>query len=133
MAAIDKLKALIREEVRKVIREEINSVLKENKRPVESYQQSIEKKVKKSPMKVFDQSNPFSSLLNETAMSFTSNDVSSFGNTRSVNAMDFFQPNEVKSGTVDDMLKNARKSSNIEAIEINTVPDYSSLMKKMNI
>ena len=82
-------------------------------------------------------SNPLTNLLNETAVSmleernslnFTTDDVM-YGTNPSL----AFQPKEASVGSIDTMLATARPSSNIEAVQINTVPDYSALMDKMGI
>jgi hypothetical protein len=48
-----------------------------------------------------------------------------------VNPVSFFQPKEAVVGDVNGMLATARPSSNLETVQINEVPDYSQLMKKM--
>jgi hypothetical protein len=69
-------------------------------------------------------------LLNETAMGMVSENVMSF-NTDHVSPTMVFQPEEVSVGSVEGMLGTARASSNIDAVQINEVPDFSALMSKL--
>jgi hypothetical protein len=55
-------------------------------------------------------------------MSYTQDDV---------NPTDFFQPKNASVGTIDSMISTARPSSDISHVQINTVPDYSNLMKSL--
>lgn len=144
MNAAEKLKKIIREEVRRAVRQEISKVLNENRVQQSSYASSLESQVKNkipsnlnppNPNKIqktkFDKSNPFAQMLNETALSFASEDARGFMGTNQISPVDYFQPQEAKVGGVDDMLASARKSSNIDMVQIDTVPDFSALMNKM--
>jgi hypothetical protein len=42
-----------------------------------------------------------------------------------------FQPAEVSVGSVEGMLGTARASSNLDAVQINEVPDFTGLMSKL--
>ena len=44
---------------------------------------------------------------------------------------EYYQPEEISTGTVTDMLSSARPSSAHELVEIDTVPDFSELMESM--
>lgn len=146
MAKVDLLRQLIREEVVKALRQElprllsenvsvnkgVNNVIREMKKSqvpntlntVETYQKNINQK--------FSNNSPLDNLLKETAMNMQENDVSDFNfNTSDINPISYFQPKEAAVGDVSSMISTAKPSSNIEAIQINEVPDYSNLMKKM--
>lgn len=143
MNAAEKLKKIIREEVRRAVRQEMGKILSESVTPQKNYASSLENQVKsgvyntKKPTQTkkqipakFDNSNPFAQLLQETALSFTTDDVRGFGGGQ-VSHGDYFQPSEAKVGDVGSMLNSARKSSNIDMVQIDTVPDFSALMDKM--
>ncbi len=144
MNAAEKLKKIIREEVRRAVREEMGKIISESTTPQKNYASSLENQVRsgvsntKKPTQTkkhipakFDNSNPFAQLLQETALSFTSDDVRGFGGGGQVSHADYFQPNEAKVGDVGSMLNSARKSTNIDMVQIDTVPDFSALMDKM--
>jgi hypothetical protein len=136
MSASDKLKQFIREEVKRAIKEELSKSLKEH--DYRDYKSSIEAKVNSKPtvkqsnkssnMRQFDNSNPLAQLLQETALSFSSDDVRAFGGGSPVS---FSEPIRTQVGTVNDMLSTAKKSSNLDMVSIDTVPDFSEFMKKM--
>ena len=140
------LRKIIREELTKVLREELPRLLSESTQQVK---QQIKRNdqppltLNSSPMVRFEDvkfkksSNPLATLLNETAkdminegtdFSFSSADVGP-----GINPVLAFQPKEAAVGGVNDMLATARPSSNIDAVQINVVPDYSALMDKMGI
>jgi len=86
----------------------------------------------------FQQQKPFigsdamSKLLNETAADMLQEDTLAFS-TSDVDAdpMSFIQNIEAPAGSVSDMLATARPSSAIEMVQVNAVPDFTDLMKKM--
>jgi hypothetical protein len=141
MSSIDTLRKIIREEVTKVIKQELPKILKENALPEKDYKKNIQEQVQKSvfpmtlneeqvkPKAQFSKANPLGQLLNETAITMTSDDVHAFANSTA----ELMGPSAVKVGSVDSMINSAVKSSNIEMVKIDTVPDFSHLMKKMNI
>jgi hypothetical protein len=144
MNAAEKLKKIIREEVRRAVRQEMGKILNERVEAKKSYASSLENQVKSGVSNTkkstqtkkqiparFDNSNPFAQLLQETALSFTTDDVRGFSNTGQVSHGEYFQPNEAKVGDVGSMLNSARKSSNIDMVQIDTVPDFSAIMNKM--
>jgi len=135
MSKLDALRKLIREEIRSAIREELPRLLSENKHVEKDpdYKNKIREQVKKSvtggiPLTLneprraapvqFSGNNPLAMLLNETAQNMTPEDM---GETR--------EPSVVSS--VSDMIGTARKSSNLEMVEIENVPDFSGIMKKL--
>ena len=144
MSSIDTLRKIIREEVTKVIKQELPKILKENALPEKDYKKNIQEQVQKSvfpmtlneepvkPKAQFSKANPLGQLLNETAITMTSDDVHAFANSTTSTA-ELMGPSAVKVGSVDSMINSAVKSSNIEMVKIDTVPDFSHLMKKMNI
>jgi len=139
MAQIDALRKLIREELRAVLKEEMPKMLKEIKAPIQDPKKSLQEQVKskipgtlntaeRKPIK-FAGNNPMAFLLNDTAnrmlnenFSMTSDDI---------HPALAFQPKEVAVGSVEGMLGTARPSSNLAAVQINEVPDFSALMNKM--
>ena len=141
MSSLDTLRKIIREEVIRAIKQELPKILKENNVSEKDYKNNIREQVQKSvfPMTLnedvvkpkvnFSKSNPLGQLLNETAIAMTSDDVHAFGNTNGGLPVQ----NTVKVGSVDSMLNSAVKSSNIEMVQIDTVPDFSQFMKKMNM
>lgn len=147
MAKIDLLRQLIREEVIKALRQELPRLLSEN---ISSNKRGIDnviKEIKKSDIPItlntvetyqkninqkFSNNSPLDKLLKETAISMQEDEIKDFNfNTDSVNPISYFQPKEVEIGDVNSMLSTARASSNMETVQINQVPDYSQLMKKM--
>lgn len=135
MKAIDSLRKIIREEVEKAIRKELPLILKENLRPSApvDYKNSLQESMAKPPSTLntnrpskpkFDKSNPFSFFLNETVDHMNTKDLSALG-------VQGVQEEPVKVGSVDEMLSSTRPTSNIEAVEIDVVPDFSSVMESM--
>ena len=139
MSKLDSLRRIIREEVRGVFQEELASILKEAIMVPKSSSSLIES-VKPTKMNIpgtlnrpqkqsliapnLGAGNPLNSLLAETAMSMTPQDLGVFGGSevsREVQAVE----------SVDGMFASARKSSNFDAIEINDVPDFTGMMAKM--
>lgn len=140
MANLDVLRKLIREEVRGVFQEELSGILKEailyknGSQPIIESTNSSKPKIpgtlntqtfKPAAIPNFGANNPLNNILQETALSMTSKDVDMFGMGRTQTA----EAPVVES--VDGMFASARKSSNLEAIEINAVPDFSGIMAKM--
>ena len=140
MANLDALRKLIREEVKAVFQEELAGILKEaimaNKgqqtitestRPVSkpAVPATMNRSVPKPIAPVLSPGNPLNSLLAETAQAMTVNDFEGFGGEveRDVPIVE----------SVSDMFANSRGSSNLEAIQINAVPDFSHMMEKMGI
>ena len=141
MANIDALRKIIREEVRTVFQEELAGILKEAIMAPKGTQTITESARPKAPAQtpgtlnrapqkpiapILNPGNPLNSLLQETAMSMSPDD---FGNFNGQGPQREAQVVE----SVDGMFASARKSSNIEAIEINDVPDFSHMMSKMGI
>jgi hypothetical protein len=140
MANLDALRKLIREEVRAVFQEELSGILKEaimHKGNPQTITETTKPTKAKIPGTLNTQpfrpvaapnlgvGNPLNSILAETAQSMTDRDMESFG----MSGAPVKEAMVVES--VDDMFANARKSSNMEAIEINAVPDFTGLMAKM--
>lgn len=142
MGQLDALRKIIREEVKAVFQEEIAGILKEaiitnrdskviTESPA-SRKITVPNTLNTKPVvqqlvpPVLSPGNPLNSLLAETAKSMSPDDFGNLnGNGHPVEAP------IVES--VDQMLNSARKSSNLEAIEINAVPDFTHLMSKMGI
>ena len=140
MANLDALRKLIREEVKAVFQEELAGILKEaimanrgqqtiteSTRPVakSTIPATMNRSVPKPIAPVLSPGNPLNSLLAETAQAMTVNDFEGFGGEveRDVPIVE----------SVGDMFANSRGSSNLEAIQINAVPDFSHMMEKMGI
>ena len=141
MANLDALRKIIREEVRGVFQQELAGILKEaiiaNKgqqtitestRPVSkpAVPATMNRSVPKPIAPVLSPGNPLNSLLAETAQSMTMDefgDLNGQGVERDVPIVE----------SVGDMFANSRASSNLDAIQINAVPDFSHMMSKMGI
>ena len=141
MANLDALRKLIREEVKAVFQEELAGILKEAIMANKGYQTITEstrpisksivpatmnRSVTKPIAPILSPGNPLNSLLAETARSMTMDefgDLNGEGVERDVPIVE----------SVSDMFANSRGSSNLEAIQINAVPDFSHMMEKMGI
>lgn len=144
MAQVELLRKLIREELRAVLKEELPKMLKEIKQPIivdqkKALQEEVKTKIpgtlnthRSNPVAgvKFSGNNPMATLLNETAMGMASENIMSFS-TDHVNPTMAFQPAEASVGSVQGMLGTARASSNLDAVQINEVPDFSGLMSKL--
>jgi hypothetical protein len=136
MSSIDALRKIIREEVTKAIRQELPKILSESTVSKTDYRKNIQQQVKKASVPLtlnedsrtkptlFNGNNPLAHLLNETSISMTTDDISGF----SINAP---SSKEAEIGDVNSMLNSARKSTNIEAVEIDTVPDFTGIMHSL--
>lgn len=148
MAKLDSFRKLIREEVRAVFQEELATILKEaivsNKHTITETvaprKQAVPGTLNTQPVRkmaapVLSPNNPLNSLLAETAndmsgddmrsLNFDSSDAQGFGYMQGAGA----EAPVVES--VGQMFAAARPSSNMDAIEINAVPDFTALMAKM--
>lgn len=138
MGKLDALRKIIREEVRAVFQEELAGILKEaivaNKgqqtitesarsKPIPA---TLNRSVPKPVAPILGAGNPLNSLLAETAQSMTSEDFGDFNGSSVSRDVPIVE-------SVDQMFATARKSSNMEAIEINAVPDFTAVMAKMGI
>lgn len=136
MAKLDALRKIIREEVRAVFQEELAGILKEavmaNRtqqpiteaiKPKAAVPGTLNKQAPKIVAPILAPGNPLNNLLAETAMTMTSSDFEGLqgGAERDIPVVD----------SAGDMLATARRSSNLDAIEINAVPDFSHIMAKM--
>jgi hypothetical protein len=148
MGKLDSFRKLIREEVRAVFQEELASILKEaiisNKSTIT--ESAAPKKaaipgtlntqpVRKMAAPILSPNNPLNSLLAETANAMSGDDMETFS-FNSSDAMGFGGAQMLREAapvvdSVDQMLATARPSSNMDAIQINAVPDFTALMSKM--
>lgn len=138
MAQVDLLRKLIREELRTVIREELPKILSEAKSPISDPKKALQEQVKAKipgtlnthkPKQVQFTGNPMAAFLNDTAKNMLSEDFSM--TTENVHPALAFQPKQDKVGDVNSMLSTARPSSNINAVQINEVPDFTGLMSRL--
>lgn len=139
MASVDLLRKLIREELRNVIREELPKLLSEVKTPIIDQKKALQEQVKakipgtlnasvpKTPK--FGGSNPMAAFLNDTAKSMITEDFSM--TTDQIHPAMAFQPKQDKVGDVNSMISTARPSSNLAAVQINEVPDFTGLMSRL--
>jgi hypothetical protein len=141
MANLDALRKIIREEVKAVFQEELAGILKEaiianrgqqtiveSTRPIAkpAVPATMNRSVPRPVAPILSPGNPLNSLLAETAQSMTMDefgDLSGEGVERDVPIVE----------SVGDMFANSRGSSNLEAIQINAVPDFTHMMAKMGI
>jgi hypothetical protein len=139
MANLDALRKIIREEVRAVFQQELAGILKEaiiankgqqtiteSSRPVKrpAIPATMNRSVPRPIAPILKPGNPLNSLLAETAQSMTMDefgDLNGQGAERDVAIVE----------SVEDMFANSRGSSNLEAIQINAVPDFTGVMAKM--
>jgi len=140
MAQLDALRKIIREEVKAVFQEELAGILKEalmSNRHQQTITESpkprtnpvpgtLNRNIPKPTAPILSPGNPLNSLLAETAQAMTADDFGAFGGQSQEKDTPIVE-------SVDQMFASARKSSNIEAIEINAVPDFSGMMSKMGI
>jgi len=141
MAQIDALRKLIREELRAVLKEELPKLLKEGQSPVvkdtkKALQEQVKAKIPGTlntqasrPQIKFASNNPMAAFLNDTAKNMLNEDFSM--TSADVHPAMAFQPSQVTVGSVEGMLGTARPSSNINAVQINEVPDFTGLMSKL--
>ena len=141
MTQSEALRKLIREELRAVLKEELPKLLKEYSKPImadpkKNLQEQVKSKVPGTlntqasrPQIQFANNNPMAAFLNDTAKSMLNEDFSMTSG--DVHPGLAFQPKEVKVGSVEGMLGSARPSSNIDAVQIDEVPDFSALMGKL--
>lgn len=138
MAKLDALRKIIREEVRTVFQEELAGILKEaiianrgqqtiteSAKP-KSVPATLNRAVSRPVAPVLGPNNPLNSLLAETAQAMSPEEFGVFGGQTAERDAPIVE-------SVDQMFASARKSSNLEAIEINAVPDFSAAMNKMGI
>lgn len=141
MTQAEALRKLIREELRAVLKEELPKLLKEVSKPAmvdpkKNLQEQVKSKipgtlntVASRPQVKFSGNNPMAAFLNDTAKNMLNEDFSM--TSADVHPGLAFQPRDVKVGSVEGMLGSARPSSNIDAVQINEVPDFSALMGKL--
>jgi len=140
------LRKIIREELREVIKEEIGLLsevvemkeeIKESKASTKPNMASTTLKsilpAKKAlPKEIMPGGNPIADILNET---YQSGEWRSVANMNSSMAPNFGPAGgaEVKVvSSVDQMLASARPAGDVTHVQIDTVPDFSALMSKMN-
>ena len=141
MANLDAFRKLIREEVKAVFQEELAGILKEaiianrgqqtiteTARPAgkPAVPATMNRSVPRPIAPVLSPGNPLNSLLAETAQSMTMDefgDLNGEGVEKDVPIVE----------SVGEMFASAKGRSNLEAIQINAVPDFSHMMAKMGI
>lgn len=140
MKNIDLLRKLIREELRGVIREELPKIINEAKTPIIDQKKVLQEQVKAKipgtlntvqdikPIK-FNNNSPMAAFLNDTAKSMLAEDFSM--STENIHPAMAFQPKQDRVGDVQSMLSTARPSSNLSAVQINEVPDFTGLMSRL--
>ena len=141
MANLDALRKIIREEVKAVFQQELAGILKEaimaNKgqqtivestRPIAkpTVPATMNRSIPRPIAPVLSPGNPLNSLLAETAQAMTMEDFGGFGGQEIERDVPIVE-------SVNDMFASARGSSNLDAIQINAVPDFSHMMSKMGI
>jgi hypothetical protein len=141
MANLDALRKIIREEVRAVFQQELAGILKEaimvnktqpviteSSRPKASpiIPATMNRSIPKPIAPILSPGNPLNSLLAETAQSMTMDEF------RDLNG-EIIERDVPIVQSVNDMFANSRGSSNLEAIQINAVPDFSHMISKMGI
>jgi hypothetical protein len=138
------LRKVIREEVQQVVREELGLLLEtpnskktitEPKKTIvkNSMVESIKSNTKSTKPVSFTQNNVLNDILNETVNSGEWRTVIEGNSQMAPNfgpmANEYGQPTVVSS--VDQMLANTKPAGDINAVRIDTVPDFTGLMSKM--
>ena len=141
MVNLDAFRKLIREEVKAVFQEELAGILKEaiianrgqqtiveSARPITkpAVPATMNRSVPRPIAPVLSPGNPLNSLLAETAQSMTMDefgDLNGEGVERDIPIVE----------SVGEMFASAKGRSNLEAIQINAVPDFTHMMAKMGI
>lgn len=145
MASVELLRKLIKEEVRAAFKEEVTNLLKEvimDRKPAQTIKEAVSKPstpgtLNTKPLRptppVLNAGNPLNSLLAETAQSMVADDYTSLSyDTGDVMGFGQLQQRDVPVvSSVNDMMATARVSSNLDAIQINSIPDYTQLMNKL--
>lgn len=148
MSKLNAFRKLIREEVRHVIREELRALLLEpsdtQKHNKITYKETIKESVNKAApqVRVAERvsTDPIKDLLMETAMGMDSNTYKTLVGADSSMAQNFaqlrdsmFRPEQSVTtvGTVSDMLSSAQATSDITQVQIDTVPDFTGVMKAL--
>ena len=148
MGQTDLLRKLIREEVRAVFQEELAGILKEaiiaNRQPIietkTSGKPTIPGTLNTHPVRrmappVLSPNNPLNSLLAETANAMSGDDMESFSFDSSMaqgyGGMGMVREDAPVVDSMGEMFANSKPSTNLDAIQINAVPDFTALMAKM--
>ena len=148
MGQTDLLRKLIREEVRAVFQEELAGILKEaiiaNRQPIIETKTSGKptipgtlntQLVRRMAPPVLSPNNPLNSLLAETANAMSGDDMESFSFDSSMaqgyGGMGMIREDAPVVDSMGEMFANSRPSTNLDAIQINAVPDFTALMAKM--
>jgi hypothetical protein len=149
MTKSELFRRIIREEVQKAIRAEMPKILSELRVPTpskatikESLQDAMgipltlntprKTAVVNKELPTFANNGAINSLLQETMLSMTSDDAAGFGlDVPDMHPIEVFQPAVDQVGGVHDMLASAKGAGNIEAVQVNVVPDFSALMDKL--
>jgi hypothetical protein len=152
--AISKLRQVIREEVRNAVKEEMVPILLEvikntNKPIVEGTVPAFLQNMNKAsaPSSKIEQQphSSTNSILEETRLEmmqaigapqmeeYRTMLSANTGNMNMFRENTLIQQQEQQPGDVNAMLANARKASKEEYVEITDVPDFSHLVKKMNL
>lgn len=148
MAKLDSFRKLIREEVRAVFQEELATILKEaiisNKHTITEAVAPRKaavpgtlntQPVRKMAAPILSPNNPLNSLLAETANDMSGEDMRSLNfDSSDAQGFGYMQGGGEEAPVVDSvggMFAAARPSSNMDAIQINAVPDFTALMAKM--
>ena len=157
MSKLDILRKIIREEVTLVMRVEFKALLKEQLVPLlkensiiadvtpvhrqakgtTNLANSISAAMESKNFKPTNSGDPIADLLNETAMSMTSNeyrtminaDASMAPNFGMIGGADGIEHSAV--GTVEQMLSSNRPTSDINQVTIDVVPDFTGLMSTL--
>jgi hypothetical protein len=137
MAKLDAFRKLIREEVKAVFQEELATILKEaivanrqsapiveQKKPTVPGTLNNRASFRPPSAPVLSAGNPLNEMLQQTANSMIPQDYQYLNG-------EMVQNEPVIVESVQDMFANTRPSSNLEAIEINAVPDFTQLMSKL--
>lgn len=151
MTKLDAFRKLIREEVRAAVREELKGLLTEIAKPAKQQGTSYTKQVKEPLQRqspkldiretALRSSDPIQRLLAETAMGMDADEYRTMVNAGAGMAQGFPQmaqefssmrsPEPRVVDNVSDMLASAHPATDVSQVQIDTVPDFTGLMKTL--
>lgn len=141
MSKLEVLRKIIKEEVKLAIREELSPLLKEIKNHIKpnvnsTYTKTLKEELTRSKTNIKKSNSSILDILNETKESMTGDEYKTIINANSNMAQGF--PLLGNTGTippvvenVNQMIANATPTTDINRVQIDTVPDFSALMSKM--
>jgi hypothetical protein len=141
MSKLEVLRKIIKEEVKLAIREELSPLLKEIKNHIKpnvnsAYTKTLKEEFTQPKKNITRGNSSILDILNETKESMVGDEYKTMINANSSMAQGFplmgnnrIIPPVVEN--VNQMIANATPTTDINKVQIDTVPDFSALMNKM--